>query len=215
MPHISRTRPSDTDIDVARRDAVRRSPVADLLGRVLSPLVVVPAFLTWVSWTTSATPGAAAGWAAATTGLIVGVPFGALLLMRLVGRVSDAQVVSRRERPALLAVAVLATVGAAVLVQVQGAPPGLRHVVLAMTALLAVLAALTRWKPSFHAAVTAAVLLDIAMADVVIGLLGAMTALPLVAWARIRAGRHTPAQVVVGAVLGTAVPAATSILVRG
>ncbi|MGL4176200.1 MAG: hypothetical protein ACRCSN_08995, partial [Dermatophilaceae bacterium] len=72
----------------------------------------------------------------------------------------------------------------------------------------AVMTTLTRWKPSMHLAVaTGAVVALTELHGPHALAFGCL--LPLIAWARVRSGRHTVAQVAAGTVLGAAVPLAS------
>ncbi|MGL5850140.1 MAG: phosphatase PAP2 family protein [Phycicoccus sp.] len=178
------------------------------MGRVLSPFPVLIALICWVAAATSPDLTSAIRWAALAAGLIAGVPFVALLLLRASGRVTDRQVAHRSQRHVLLAIALLSTAVATAALWMLDASPPLRTLVTVMFVLLAVMAALTPWKPSLHAAVATGAVMALSQLHGPAALV-LLCLLPVIAWARIRSGRHTPAQVATGALLGSAVPLLT------
>ncbi|MGL5818522.1 MAG: hypothetical protein ACRCYR_13220 [Phycicoccus sp.] len=201
------SRPRD-HLDQHRLSSVRPSAAADLIGRVLSPFPVLIALICWIAAATSRDAAAAARWAALATGLIVGVPFVALIVLRASGRVTDRQVAHRSQRHLLLAIALLSTGAAATALWLLDAPSALATLVTVMLVLLAVMAALTPWKPSLHAAVATGAVTALTQLHGPVALV-LLCLLPVIAWARIRSERHTPAQVVAGVLLGSAVPLLT------
>ncbi|MGL4174573.1 MAG: hypothetical protein ACRCSN_00730, partial [Dermatophilaceae bacterium] len=140
-------------LDELRVSTVAPSPVADLVGRVLSPIPVLVALIGWTATVATTTVADAARWAALAGSLVVGVPFVALILLRVSGRVTDRQVVHRSQRHLLFAIALLASGAAAASLWLLDAPRALTVLVSIMAILLAVMTTLTRWKPSMHLAV--------------------------------------------------------------
>lgn len=130
------------------------------------------------------------------------VPYLATILMSRAGKVSDRFVGDRSQRTPFL-VGTLATVliGLAALV-ILGAPTSLILVAgAAVLALLIVTAVTIKWKISIHTTIAA----FFAVLQIVLyGPVGALaiTVPVVVGWSRLRLSAHTPAQVVVGAVLG-------------
>lgn len=193
------------ELDEHRVTTARPSRVADVIGRVASPFPVLVALIAWTAAANSPTPAAAAWWAALAVGLIVGVPFVALLLLRASGRVTDRQVVHRSQRHLLFLIALGSTAAAAAALHQLKAPAPLTTLVTVMCVLLGVMAALTHWKPSMHLAVATGAIVALTQMHGPAALL-LIALLPAVAWARIRSGRHTRAQVVAGTLLGAVVP---------
>lgn len=138
------------------------------------------------------------------------VPLGVVRLLRRAGRVADAHIVRREQRLVPLAAAVVSVAVGLALLHLAGAPAALVRVLAATLAALLVLALVTVvHKVSFHTGVVAggAVALWVTgthLCGVVLGLL-----VPVVAWARVRRGRHSVAQVVLGGLVAAAVAAAT------
>ena len=199
----------DADPDVVRLRETPRSRTADRLAVILEPTVLVPLVIAVVAICSSSSVPAAAAWWLLTVVICVVLPYTALLIFVARGAVLDRHVVVRRQRLKPLLVATAFLVAGLVLLGRLGAPRPLLALVLSMLAGLAVMLALSVWyKASFHVAVPAG-------AGVVLGyLLGpwslAVTVPVLVAlvWARLRAGRHSVGQVVVGLVVGVATAAA-------
>jgi hypothetical protein len=93
---------------------------------------------------------------------------------------------------------------AATLLRRDGAPPAVDASLLGLAAtLVGAAAANLVWQLSLHTALAAA---TVATAVLFLGPPGliAVPAVPLIAWARLRLGAHTPAQVAAGTILGTA-----------
>lgn len=145
----------------------------------------------------------AAAWCLLAATFCVGLPYLVLVLMIGRGVVLDRHVVVRHQRRwPLMASLCSVALGLGLLVWL-GAPRPVVAVVVAMLAGLAAMTALSQWfKASFHAATASGAG---AMLLVVLGawtLPATISVLALVSWARIRSGRHTGGQVVVGLLVG-------------
>ncbi len=192
--------------DVRRLTAREPSMAADRIGRFFDPLVLTAALLLAVGVAGAANPWVGAGWAAlAGVGCAV-VPEAVVRLSVRCGRAGDRQLVRREQRHVPMLVAAVSVLAIAVVLTLTGAPPLLVATVWTVLAGVAVLAAVTRvWKASIHAGVAATV------ATVATGVFGIGTLAftgPIclaVAWARVRAGRHSLAQVLAGSALGAVV----------
>lgn len=216
---MSTAAPSPYDLEgVATPDALprplsdarrARTAFASLVSLVLSPpLLAVLALI--ALGTRLATPRSWA-WIALTLALVVLAPalYVALLVSR--GEVSDFDLSQRSQRtkPFLVALAALALACGAL--ALGGAPALLRAVALAGLLLTAVMVLVTlRWKISLHAACAAASVVVLGAAvtlDAAALALLWLALVPLTAWSRVHLGRHSRAQVLAGAALGTAIPA--------
>lgn len=192
------------DVDVQRLDRARPSRAANLVAAVLDPVVVVVLVLSGLAAEAGGSVLVAVGWVALTALFCVVIPYAVLLLLVRSGRVHDRQVVRRdqRTRPMLLAAA-STLLGLLVLVRL-GAPRTMVAYVVTLLAAMALLLALTRWtKASFHEASAVG---SAAGAATLLGggwwwALGVAIA-ALVGWARVRAGRHTLPEVLLGAAVG-------------
>lgn len=157
----------------------------------------------------------ALGWVALTSLFCVGLPTVVLLVLIARGRVLDRHVVVREQRAVpLLAALGSVSVGLALLL-VLSAPRPVIALVAAMLAGAVPMTVLSRWsKISFHVGVAGgtAVILTLVLGPWL--LLAAVPGLVAVGWARVRAGRHSLGQVVVGAVVGCAAAALVFPLLR-
>lgn len=186
------------------------------LGYVVNPLVLPPLLFALVATAWGASRPEVWYVGAVT---LVGfglVPLGYVLHLLRRGRIASVEIVDRRARmaPLLVALGASGATCAVLAATARTAAPlltALAAVHLLNTALL--FAVTLRWKISLHAAALAAF-------AAVLAYLGGSAAwlrapavlaaalLPLLMWARVRAGVHTPAQVVGGALAGWALPLA-------
>lgn len=193
----------DRHPDLARLSAARRSRAADTVGRLADPAVLVPVVLLVVAARATDSPGAAAGWAALAAVFCVGVPYAVLHVLVRRGSVTDRHVVVRDQRRTPLAAAVVSVVAGLVVLELLGAPAPVTALVVAMLAGLAAMALVSlAYKASLHVAVVSGVATILASAVGTSWGLALLPVVALVAWARVRAGRHTPGQAVVGLVVG-------------
>lgn len=185
--------------------------VADLVGEVCSPTVVLPALMLVVSLR-SAPVLAALGWFALAALFGVGIPRLVLVVLVRRGLAADRHLVQREQRTVPLLVAAGSLVVGLALLGWLGAPRPLLMCQLVGLAGLVTMTVISGWfKVSMHAA----------SAMFVVGTLGvlfgpwALLALPMVGvvgWARLRAGRHSLAQVLAGLGVGAAMAGAFRLL---
>jgi membrane-associated phospholipid phosphatase len=166
---------------------------------VLAPAVLVAVVSPLVAW-----HAGAPGWGLALAVFAAGIPFAFILRGVRRGVYDDHHVGDWRRRPLILLVAGASVLVVLGLMLVFGAPREVMALVAAMLAGLALTLGVTllaRWKVSLHAAVAAGTATTLVL---VFGrwLLLAWLAVALVAWARVRVGDHTVAQVLVGVGLG-------------
>ncbi len=154
------------------------------------------------------------GWAGMVWSLI-GVLFAAVIPILFIdhgikkGRWSDRNVGAKRARLLVMAVILTSVLTCFVLMAGLGAPRILIALIASMMVTLAALALITlAWKISVHQAVSAGAVAMLAQTYGPWALLG-YSLVALVGWSRIELRDHTPAQVVAGTVLGSAVAAAT------
>lgn len=191
--------------DLHRLKTARPTRSARWIAGALTPANVVLALMAYVTVKHTDSWRSAAGWWLLALVLVVGVPYLILFRALRTGQVDDRQVVRRSQRPALFAAAAAAVAGALAVLYVLGAPHELVWLILAMLAGLAAMGFTTLvWKASLHLAVTAGAVAVLAVEDSRIGAVAAC-ALPVLAWARWRDGRHSVSQLVGGAVIGGAV----------
>lgn len=187
-----------------RMDHLRRR-LATVVTEALSPLVLSAGTLLAVGAVSGAGVRAGLGWGAVAGVFVGGLPYGFLLLGVRRGRWTDRHVRKRTARLVpLTAAAASIVVGIAVLT-VAGAPRQVTALTVAGLVGCGVTIAVTRlWKMSVHTAVASG---SVTVLAVVFGpwlhLLWPVVA--LVGWSRTELRDHTPAQVLVGALLGALV----------
>lgn len=194
-----------TDTDLERLNSAAPSKLADAVGVVLTPAVLVSGLLAYVTIRHTPDLTSALKWLALAALFIVAVPYAILRLLHRRGGVDDLQVVRRSQRPKLFVMASICTGLGLALLRLLGAPTQLIALVIAMLAGLASMLIVTlRWKASMHLAVLGGTLAILAHEQPVAALLLSPTA-PLLAWSRVRAGRHSWGQVTAGALIGAVV----------
>jgi len=181
--------------------------MADRLARWVSILfdssvLSIPIFLAF-GWIEAGISGL--GWATLTLVIVTGIPLAYLLLGRRRGWVSDLEMTKRSERPRFILVSLSSDVLALLVLHALGGPFLLTVIVLTYFCLaITMLSISSFWKISLHMAGVSG--FSTALLFVFgIPALGAFLSLPLVAWARLRRRKHSPAQLVVGAILGALV----------
>lgn len=158
----------------------------------------------------------AQGWTGAAWGLMAsafcgGVPAAVIAMGVRSGRLDSHHIVDRARRTGPLLAALAAVLVALALLVVLGAPKLLVATVTAMLVALGVTVPITtRWKISFHAAVSAGTVVVLAhvLPAVPVALAGGAV-VALVCWARVRLAHHTWPQVLAGAFVGTLITWAT------
>jgi hypothetical protein len=144
-------------------------------------------------------------WAVLTLLGVTGIPLAYLLIGRKRGWVSDMELSRREERPRFILVSLSSDVLALLVLHFFGGPYLLTVIVLTYFGLAIVMFSISNfWKISMHMAgvggfSTALVFVFGAPA------LWAFLSLPLVAWARLKRHKHTPAQLAAGAIAGVVV----------
>ncbi|MEV2274792.1 phosphatase PAP2 family protein [Nocardiopsis sp. NPDC049922] len=186
-----------------------RTPVdraARVVTEVCAPGVLVIVILLAVGW--YAAPGLIGlGWGILAALFCGIVPYGLLIVGARLGWWTDHHVGDRKQRLVPLSIILGCVIAGIATLLVLDAPGAMLALVAAMLVTLVVTLTITvaaRWKVSVHTAVAGgtAVLLMLTY--------GSFTAVTvpvvaLVGWSRVRLGDHTPAQTIVGAVLGATV----------
>ncbi|MGQ9490401.1 MAG: hypothetical protein ACUVR4_13775 [Anaerolineae bacterium] len=181
--------------------------MADRLARWISvffdsSFLSLPIFLA-LGWRAGGTLGLA--WAALTLVIVTGIPLAYLLVGRTRGWVSDMELSRREERPRFILVSLSSDVLALAALWLGGGPHLLRLIVLTYFCLAVVMFTISSfWKISMHMAGVGGFAVALVF---VFGAAAwwAFLSLPLVAWARLRRRKHTPAQLVAGASAGALV----------
>lgn len=191
--------------DRARFESRQTSRVANVVAETLSPIPVVSVMLLLVCLVSSSSWVVGLGWWLLSALFCAVLPLLFLLAWVRWGGVDDRHLVRRSQRlKPMLSALVVVFVGVAVLIRV-GAPSEVSASVIAMLAgLSAITLVTTVWKASIHLAVSAGA---VAVLYLILGG-GALWLTPVLViggWARVRAGRHSVAQAIAGAVIGAAV----------
>ncbi len=191
------------DVDLARLAAARPSRPARTISTVLTPALTLLATCAYVALRHDDLPHAVLWWLI-TLVLVVGMPYAVLFRAIRGGRVDDHHVVRRGQRGAVMLVAVGCVVAALVALVGLGAPRAYLAMIISMLAGLLVIIVGTRFgKPSLHLAVATGSVVVLTVEQHVLGW-AALLLLPL-AWARVREGRHSVGQVLVGILIGAGV----------
>jgi len=151
-------------------------------------------------------------WSGIHLTLVVVIPLLYLGILLFRGKVSDIDVQLREQRLQPFVVLLIGAVAASVVLYLGSAPPLLVTAAWAhATEVALIMGITTRWKISVHCA-AAAGLAVLAYSLGHVSALAAIPAVPLVAWSRVRLGRHTLAQTLAGIGLGSVVFAAALIV---
>ena len=144
-------------------------------------------------------------WAILMLLIVTGIPLAYLLIGRKRGWVSDLELSRREERPRFIVVSLSSDVLALGMLWLGNGPHLLRLIVLTYFCLAIVIFTISSfWKISMHMAGAGGY--SAALVFVFGGpALWAFVSLPLVAWARLRRRKHTPAQLMAGALAGALV----------
>lgn len=160
-----------------------------------------------IGWHAGRQPGVSPWWGVPAALFAAGLPFGYVVRAVRRGRLSSHHIPERADRRVPLLFGVLSLLVGLALLVALGAPRDIVAVLVAGGAGLAVYVVITHWwKISIHSGVaagTAVILIAVYGAAVLFVVL----LVPLVGWARVRLNAHTPAQVVVGVLVGTAISA--------
>ncbi|MFF2844587.1 phosphatidic acid phosphatase [Paenarthrobacter sp. NPDC057981] len=130
------------------------------------------------------------------------LPLAYVLVMVKLGRISDHHVSDRRQRPALLLMALVSVVTGLLVLQLVGGPVSVSVMIIALIAGIAVLAVVSAfWKMSGHASALAAA---VVIAVLMFGppWLPLLILVPAVGWSRLVLRAHTLGQVIAGSLFG-------------
>jgi hypothetical protein len=186
---------------------IQEDNVPDRLARWISvlfdsSLLSLPIFLA-IGFVASRVAGLL--WAILMLLIVTGIPLAYLLLGRKRGWVSDLELSRREERPRFILVSLGSDVLALAILWLGNGPHLLRLIVLTYFCLaIAMFTISSFWKISMHMAGVSG------FASALVFVFGtpalwAFLSLPLVGWARLRRRKHTPAQLLAGALAGALV----------
>ncbi|MHB8778904.1 MAG: hypothetical protein ACYC6R_14265 [Anaerolineales bacterium] len=167
-----------------------------------SSVLSIPIFLAF-GWIESDTSGL--GWATLILIIVTGIPLAYLVIGIKRGWVSDMEMTERSERPRFILISLGSDVLALLILRILHGPHLLSAIVLTYFCLaITMLTISSFWKISLHMAGVggfSTALLYVFGAPAI----WAFLSLPLVAWARLHRRKHTPAQLVAGAIAGALV----------
>ena len=164
-----------------------------------SSVLSIPIFLAF-GWIESGISGL--GWAALILIIVTGIPLAYLTIGIKRGWVSDMEMTKRSERPRFILISLSSDVLALLILHILHGPHLLSVIVLTYFCLaITMLTISSFWKISLHMAGVSG------FATALLYVFGypaiwAFLSLPLVAWARLHRRKHTPAQLVAGAIAG-------------
>ncbi|MFE7295127.1 hypothetical protein [Streptomyces sp. NPDC057579] len=196
-----------------RVDRTTLGKLAKLITDVFAPGILVVVILLAVGWHSTGTL-VGAGWGLLAAFFCGVVPYAFIIAGVRLGHWTDRHLKIRRQRFVPLTVTMASVVVGILCLALLGGPREVFALVIAMLAGLTVTLGVTKWwKISVHTAVSGGV------AAILLLTYGLATAwgFPLVAligWSRVRLRDHTPAQTVVGAVVGSLIAASVFTLVR-
>lgn len=180
---------------------------ARLVSDLLSPPVLWGALAFPIAFQSAASAAQALMWAMIYVALVIIVPMIYITWMVKRGKISDIHMGVRGQRLKPFLVSLAATTVAWWTLRALGAPSVVSQLALSGMIQIAVLTLITLvWQVSMHAMSTAAAVVGAVWAYGSIALLIMIPLLVLVAAARLSLNRHTPAQIVVGAMIGLVVP---------
>ncbi|MEU4687478.1 phosphoesterase PA-phosphatase [Actinoplanes sp. NPDC023714] len=195
-----------------RDDALTR--LARVVSEVLAPAVLVAVLLLVVGWHAGDAPGVSRWWGLPGALFAAVIPLGYVLHGVRRGRLTNHHIPERADRRVPLLFGTASLVAGLLLLVVLGAPQEVLALLGAGGCGLAVFALVTHWwKMSIHAGVAAGTVAALTAVYGAVALLGVPFVL-LGCWARVRLTAHTPAQVVVGALVGALIAGTVFPLMR-
>lgn len=167
-----------------------------------SSVLSIPIFLVF-GWIESGTSGF--GWAVLILIIVTGIPLAYLTIGIKRGWVSDMEMSNRSERPRFILISLSSDVLAFLILRILHGPHLVSVIVLTYFYLAITMLTISNfWKISLHMAgvggFATALLFVFGMPAI-----WAFLSLPLVAWARLHRQKHTPSQLVAGAIAGAMV----------
>jgi hypothetical protein len=176
--------------------------IAVVVSEVLAPAVLVAVLLLTVGWHAGETPGVSRWWGLPGALFAAVIPLGYVLHGVRKGRLTNHHIPERAARRVPLLFGTASLVAGLLLLLALGAPREVLALLTTGGVGLAIFALVTHWwKMSIHAGVASGTVAALTVIYGAVALLGVPLVL-LGCWARVRLTAHTPAQVVVGAMVG-------------
>ncbi|GAA4930847.1 hypothetical protein [Actinoplanes utahensis] len=179
--------------------------IAIVVSEVLAPAVLVAVLLLVVGWHAGETPGVSRWWGLPGALFAAVIPLGYVLHGVRRGRLTNHHIPERADRRIPLLFGTASLVAGLLLLLALGAPREILALLTAGGVGLAAFALVTHWwKMSIHAGVASGTVVALTAVYGAVAMLGVPLVL-LGCWARVRLTAHTPAQVVVGALVGAVI----------
>lgn len=197
-----------TDVmDLVRRVPLRRFSWARIVSDVISPPIVWAVLVITVAIAFTATPQEALYWSAIYSLFICVIPIIYIFVMVWLGKIGDIHMKERRERYAPFLLALVCSIIAWWILRLMSAPPIFVLLSVMTVVEISIIALITLfWQISMHAmTITGASVAVGVIFEPLTGLL-LIPVIVLVGAARLKLKRHTPAQVLAGALVGAFVP---------
>lgn len=183
--------------------------LARVVTEVFAPTVLLGGQLVAIGWHAGEQAGVSRWWGLLGAVVAVGVPLAYVLRGVRQGRLADHHIPDREHRRVPLLVGMASLTACLLLLLALGAPRELLAVLLSTAVAVVVFVVVTHWwKISIHAGVAAATVVVLVTAYGAAALFTSPVVV-LVGWSRVRLAVHTPAQVVVGALVGGLIAALT------
>lgn len=182
-----------------------RRRIANLTSHILNPFAVSLVVILLLAFESASSIADALKWALILIAVSILPIFSVMVYLARRGRLDSIFTNVRGQRTKVYALATVWAVVAGVIITYLGAPSVLRAAFVAgLSAVVVFMFINLWWKISLHIAFVAA---SVTVLVILYGPIGAISVvfLPLIAWARIESGHHSPAQVAGGAVLAAVI----------
>jgi len=179
--------------------------IANLTSHILNPFVVSLVVILLLAFESASSIADALKWALILIAVSILPVFSVMVYLARSGRLDGIFTSVRGQRTKVYALATVCAVVAGIIITCLGAPLVLRATFVAgLSAVVVFMCVNLWWKISLHIAFVAA---SVTVLVILYGPIGAISVvfLPLIAWARIESGHHSPAQVTGGAVLAAVI----------
>jgi hypothetical protein len=182
-----------------------RRRIANLTSHILNPFLVSLVVILLLAFESASGTADALKWALILIAVGILPVFSVMVYLARSGRLDSIFTSVRGQRTKVYALATVCAVIGGVIITCLGAPLVLRATFVAgLSAVVVFMFINLWWKISLHIAFVAA---SVVALIILYGPIGAISVvfLPLIGWARIELGDHSPAQVTVGAILAAVI----------
>jgi membrane-associated phospholipid phosphatase len=182
-----------------------RKRIANLTSHILNPFLVSLVVILLLSFESASSTADALKWSLILIAVGILPVFSVMVYLARRGRLDSIFTSVRGQRTKVYVLATVCAVVGGVVITCLGAPLVLRATFVAgLSAVVVFMCVNLWWKISLHIAFVAASVMALI---ILYGPIGALSVvfLPLIGWARIELGDHSPAQVAVGAILAAVI----------